>query len=124
MPKMCKASKSFIYLSLRHSKKEIGKRVVIAASKFLSGPFYRFEEADQDPKMHELFAKQINSIRFKYLSNMKCEFYCEEEKKIYFDENGNFRFNNKLLQRVQPGDSDFTLSKALLFFPLCRCAVS
>ena len=105
--------RSHIYLSLRHSTKEIGKRLVIGVSQFLSGPFYRFEEEDQDPDVHQLFTKQIKSARFKFLSNLRCEFYCPQEKEIYFDENGAFRFNNKHLEVVKPGDKDFTLGKHL-----------
>ena len=86
---------------------------MIGASKYTSGPFYRFEEEDQDPDRHKLFTRHILSSRFKFFSNLKCEFYCAQEAEIYFDENGNFRFNNKLLQRVKPGDKDFTLGKLL-----------
>lgn len=110
---MSKDFKPYIYLSLRPSTKEIGKHIVIGVSKFISGPFYRFEEADQNPDAHELFAKQIKAAKFKYLSNLRCEFVHPEDKKVYFDENGDFRFNNKLLQRVQPGDEDFTLGKII-----------
>lgn len=110
-PSMAREPKSFIYLSLRPSTKQPGQNIVIGISKFISGPFYRFEEADQDPDAHELFARQIKAAKFKYLNNLRCDLVNQDERELYMDENGAFRFKNKLLQRVQPGDEDFTLSK-------------